>query len=119
MALSQQMVEDIASIARESARAESQAGLQQQQQVYQQERQQFEQRYQQDMAGAAQEIRDLNERLLAYQRGAADGAPAAEGDGLPEADVRPRPKGTTQSWCTTSRTLRQHWNTGASQLCWE
>ena len=55
MALPQDAVNEIMRIAREAARDH-----------YQAEQQQFEQRYQHDMQGAAREIREVNDRLLAY-----------------------------------------------------
>jgi hypothetical protein len=83
MALPQDAVMEIMRIAREAARDH-----------YQGEQRVFEQRYQHDIQGAAREIRELNDRLLAYQRAGVNGGPAAAADdegGLPAADFRPRP----------------------------
>ena len=83
MALPQNAIDEITRLAREAARDHDQ-----------QAQQKFEQRYQQDMQGAAREIRELKDRLLAYQRAGVNGGPAAAADdegGLPAADFRPRP----------------------------
>ena len=61
-------MDEITRLAREAAREEAQAGLLHQRNQHQQERQQFEQRHQNDMVGVAREIRELNDRLQAYQR---------------------------------------------------
>jgi hypothetical protein len=82
MALPQHAVDEIMRIAREAARDH-----------YQAEQQQFEQRYQHDLHGGAREIRELQERLHAYQQAGVNGGPLAPTDeeGLPAADFRPRP----------------------------
>ena len=82
MALPQEAVMEIMRIAREAARDH-----------YQGEQRVFEQRYQNDIQGSAREIRELQERLHAYQQVRVNGGPLAPADdeGLPAADFRPRP----------------------------
>ena len=62
MALPQEAVMKIMRVAREAARDH-----------YQGEQRAFEQRYQHDLQGAAREIRELQDRLQAYQQAGVNG----------------------------------------------